>query len=70
MGKFHIKNQTTIAISRKNRDAIRNYGRAGDTTDDIIRNLLDIANRNSTNMLSAKSLLNNAQGTKSGGRNP
>ncbi len=39
------QHRTTIAISRKNRDALRTYGRAGDTSNDVLTILLNMANK-------------------------
>lgn len=42
--------RTTISISRKNRDILKNYGRAGDTSNDVITNLLNMINENPVNI--------------------
>jgi hypothetical protein len=55
------KNQTTIAISRKNRDALRTYGRAGDTSNDVITILLDMANNVRGNTFTGPLTEKNAQ---------
>jgi hypothetical protein len=42
--------RTTISISRKNRDRLRNCGRAGDTSNDVITTLLNIINKEPANI--------------------
>jgi hypothetical protein len=50
------KGQTTIAISRKNREALRTYGKAGDTSNDILTILLNMIDKDRGNIVSTRQL--------------
>jgi hypothetical protein len=42
---IHMGETTTIPLSKKTRDLLKSYGRKGETYDELIRRLLEVAER-------------------------
>ena len=42
---IHMRETTTIPLSKETRDLLKSYGRKGETYDELIRRLLEVAER-------------------------